>query len=81
MIDDGTAEDAVGDDNISFVACNSFPVTGGNNVITSISIAWGTPASSQIPLWMDCLTLRYCGAIQMATAHPLTPWYWRWLPE
>ena len=25
-------------------ACNSFPVTGGNNVITSISIAWGTPA-------------------------------------
>ena len=25
-------------------SCNSFPVTGGNNVITSISIAWGTPA-------------------------------------
>ena len=44
MIDDGTAEDAVGDDTISFVACNSFPVSGGNNVITSISIAWGTPA-------------------------------------
>ena len=25
-------------------SCNSFPVSGGNNVITSISIAWGTPA-------------------------------------
>ena len=45
MIDDGTAEDSIGLTNGgSFVACNSFPVTGGNNVITSISIAWGTPA-------------------------------------
>ena len=45
MIDDGTAEDSVGlTSGGSFVACNSFPVTGGNNVITSISIAWGTPA-------------------------------------
>src|SRR5215208_656582 len=45
MIDDGTAEDSVGlTAGGSFVACNSFPVTGGNNVITSISIAWGTPA-------------------------------------
>ena len=45
MIDDGTAEDSVGYPRGStFVACNSFPVTGGNNVITSISIAWGTPA-------------------------------------
>ena len=26
------------------MALNSFPVNGGNNVITSISIAWGTPA-------------------------------------
>jgi hypothetical protein len=42
MIDDGTAEDAVGlIAGGSFVVCNSFP---GNNVITSISIAWGTPA-------------------------------------
>ena len=45
MIDDGTAEDSIGlTSGGSFVACNSFPVTGGNNVITSISIAWGTPA-------------------------------------
>src|SRR5215208_1512436 len=45
MIDDGTAEDSVGlTAGGSFVACNSFPVTAGNNVITSISIAWGTPA-------------------------------------
>src|SRR3954462_10551151 len=44
-IDDGTAEDSIGlTDGGTFVACNSFPVTGGNNVITSISIAWGTPA-------------------------------------
>ena len=45
MIDDGTAEDSIGlTSGGSFVACNSFPVSGGNNVITSISIAWGTPA-------------------------------------
>ena len=45
MIDDGTAEDSIGlTAGGSFVACNSFPVTGGNNVITSTSIAWGTPA-------------------------------------
>jgi hypothetical protein len=45
MIDDGTAEDSIGlTAGGSLVALNSFPVTGGNNVITSISIAWGTPA-------------------------------------
>src|SRR4029077_10153137 len=45
MIDDGTAEDSIGlTAGGTFVSCNSFPVTGGNNVITSISIAWGTPA-------------------------------------
>src|SRR4026209_2625608 len=45
MIDDGTAEDSVGlTAGGSFIALNSFPVTGGNNIITSISIAWGTPA-------------------------------------
>src|SRR6188472_718387 len=45
MIDDGTAEDSIGlTSGGSFVAVNSFPVSGGNNVITSISIAWGTPA-------------------------------------
>ena len=45
MIDDGTAEDSVGLTNGgNFARLNSFPVSGGNNVITSISIAWGTPA-------------------------------------
>ena len=45
VIDDGTAENAIGlAAGGSFVALNSFPVTGGNNIITSISIAWGTPA-------------------------------------
>src|SRR3954465_9448127 len=44
-IDDGTAEDSIGlTAGGTFVSCNSFPVTGGDNVITSISIAWGTPA-------------------------------------
>src|SRR5262249_17861600 len=34
-IDDGTAEDSIGlTAGGTFVACNSFPVTGGNNVIT-----------------------------------------------
>src|SRR6188472_208105 len=45
VIDDGTAEDSVGLTNGGTLLClNSFPVSGGNNVITSISIAWGTPA-------------------------------------
>ncbi len=45
MIDDGMAEDSVGlTAGGSLVALNEFPVSGGNNVITSISIAWGTPA-------------------------------------
>ena len=45
MIDDGTAEDSVGLTNGgSLYRLNSFPVDGGNNIITSISIAWGTPA-------------------------------------
>jgi hypothetical protein len=45
MIDDGTAEVSIGYSiGGSFVALNSFPVTGGNNLITSISIAWGSPA-------------------------------------
>ena len=44
VIDDGTAEDSIGlTAGGTFVSCNEFPVTGGNNVITSISIAWGTP--------------------------------------
>src|SRR6476660_6221481 len=44
-IDDGTAEDSVGLTNGgNLLVLNSFPVSGGNNVITSISIAWGTPA-------------------------------------
>lgn len=43
-IDDGTAENGVGLTNGgSFIALNSFAVTPGNNIITSISIAFGTP--------------------------------------
>ena len=45
VIDDGMAEDSIGlTAGGTFVSCNEFPVTGGNNMITSISIAWGTPA-------------------------------------
>jgi hypothetical protein len=45
MIDDGTAEDSVGLTAGGALIClNSFQVTGGNSFITSISIAWGTPA-------------------------------------
>ena len=45
VIDDGTAEDSIGlTAGGTFVSCNEFSVSGGNNVITSISIAWGTPA-------------------------------------
>ena len=43
-LDDGTAENSVGLSGAvggTFVALNSFAVTGGNNTITSISIAWG----------------------------------------
>ncbi len=43
-IDDGTAEDSIGlNAGGTFMALNSFAVTGGNNIINSISIAWGTP--------------------------------------
>src|SRR4051794_25397743 len=45
MIDDGTAEDSIGLTAGGNLLClNSFPVSAGNNIITSISIAWGTPA-------------------------------------
>jgi hypothetical protein len=45
VIDDGTAEDSIGLTAGGNLLClNSFPVTAGNNIITSISIAWGTPA-------------------------------------
>ena len=44
MIDDGTAEDSVGlTAGGNLLVLNSFPVSGGNNTITSISIAFGTP--------------------------------------
>ena len=43
-IDDGTAETSVGRIAGGDLLClNSFPVTGGNNIITAISIAWGRP--------------------------------------
>ena len=45
MLDDGTAENGVGlTTGGSFIAFNEFPVTLGNNIINSISIAFGTPA-------------------------------------
>ncbi len=44
MIDDGTAEDAVGLTNGGdIIALNEFDVIPGSETITSISIAWGTP--------------------------------------
>jgi len=44
LIDDGTAEDSVGlTAGGNLLVLNSFPVSGGNNVITSISCAFGTP--------------------------------------
>lgn len=45
-IDDGTSENGVGLQaaGATFMALNSFSITGGNNIIISISIAWGTPA-------------------------------------
>lgn len=42
--DDGTAEDAIGlSSGGDLIAINHFTVSGGNNMIMSISIAWGTP--------------------------------------
>jgi len=44
-IDDGTAEDSVGLTSGGNLLClNSFTITGGNNTVFLISIAWGTPA-------------------------------------
>src|SRR6476620_12282683 len=44
LIDDGTAEDSVGlTAGGNLLVLNEFPVSGGNNVITSISCAFGTP--------------------------------------
>jgi MYXO-CTERM domain-containing protein len=43
--DDGTAENSVGLQNGGVLAAiNAFPVIGGDNVITSVDVAWGTPA-------------------------------------
>lgn len=42
--DDGTAENSVGLTAGGVIAAvNAFAVTGGDNVITSVDIAWGTP--------------------------------------
>ncbi len=68
MIDDGTAEDSIGlTAGGTFTAANLFAVTGGNNIITSIEIAWVSPRFP-IPVWRTSRSLRVCGAIQMAMA-------------
>jgi hypothetical protein len=46
QLDDGTAEDSVGitgGNGADLIALNQFNVIGGNNMIGSVSIAWGTP--------------------------------------
>ncbi len=44
QIDDGTAENSVGlTAGGTFISLNEFTVTGGNNIINDIQIAWGTP--------------------------------------
>lgn len=44
-LDDGTAENSVGLTNGGTIAgINFFAVSGGNNVITSVEVAWGSPA-------------------------------------
>jgi hypothetical protein len=44
-IDDGTAENSIGLTSGGNLLClNEFTVTGGNNIINSIAIAWGTPS-------------------------------------
>lgn len=45
VLDDGTAEDSIGlTAGGTFITANEFTVSGGNNLVNSISIAWGTPA-------------------------------------
>lgn len=45
ILDDGTAENSLGLTNGGiFAAINYFAVTGGNDIITSVDVAWGTPA-------------------------------------
>lgn len=44
-LDDGSSENSVGiTGGGDLIALNQFTVTGGNNVINAIEIAWGTPA-------------------------------------
>ena len=70
VIDDGTAEDSIGlTAGGSFIACNSFPVTAGNNLITSISIAWGTPALSRSHSGWSAL---HCGIVERSKWRRLT---------
>lgn len=49
QIDDGTTEFAAGNGNGGdLIALNQFAVTPGNNVINSISIAWGSPGDGSL---------------------------------
>lgn len=66
MLDDGTAEDAVGfgdgTKNFQSIWFNQFDVIPGQTTITSVSVVWGTPAASDpaingtpttIGIWSD----------------------------
>lgn len=45
QIDDGSSEQSIGLTSGGNLLClNEFTVTGGNNIINSIAIAWGTPS-------------------------------------
>ncbi len=51
-LDDGGAENGIGLQaaGATFMALNSFSITGGNNRIISLSIAWGTPTNPDATL-------------------------------
>ena len=64
QIDDGASENAVGLTLGGDLIClNEFPVSSGNETITSINIAWGTPTFPD-PTSMACLTRSFFGMTQ-----------------
>ena len=64
MVDDGSAEDAVGLTAGGDTIClNEFTVVPGSETIQSVEIAWGTPLYL-IPAWTGCRSRWLSGAIQ-----------------